>query len=274
MIGDSYRFKVGAFECLILCDAEEHLASTWLLPTVPADELQAGLQAEGYGDTLTFSMNMLVVRTPEQTVLVDTGLPHTQTLPQNLKANGIDPASIDRVIISHGDDDHIGGIAYMDDVLTYPNARYSVWKAEWEHYWAAAQQAENPNLIARRCLSAIQNCVDRVETDGEITPGIRVIHTPGHKIGHMAVLVQSQGESLLHMVDAIHHPVQVAHPEWTPGFEMLPDVSPVTRRTLVQQVAHENWLAMAYHFPFPGLGHIRSENGKLIWEPLKLATGN
>jgi hypothetical protein len=37
MIGDTYRFKVGAFDCLIICDIDEHFPAAQIFSTVPVE---------------------------------------------------------------------------------------------------------------------------------------------------------------------------------------------------------------------------------------------
>lgn len=270
MLGDTYRFTIGDVECLLICDSYQARSISSLLTTAPPAALEEALAAGGYEDIENSSMNLLVIRTLQETILVDTGLPSTQTLPQSLKANGIDPAAIDRVIITHGHGDHIGGIAYQDGELTYPKARYSMSKVEWAHFWNAAQRSENPDLIARRNLSAIQGRVDFIDIDGEteIVPHVRLVPTPGHTPGHVSPLIESGGQSLLHMVDAIRHPVQMNHPEWSPSFDMDPQVSTPTRRDMVKRIAEQHLLMLAYHFPFPGLGHIIRQGDSYQWQPV------
>lgn len=269
MIGQTHHFRIGEWECSVICDTEEHLAASWLLASVPTEALKGALDAGGYQQTLDFSMNLLVLRQGQHTILVDTGLPSQQTLPQYLKAAGIDPAAIDRVIITHGDDDHMGGSAYEDGVLTYPNARYSMSKVEWEYRVTQAEQAEDPNLVARRCLAALEGRIDLLEAEAEIVPGVTALFTPGHTPGHISVLVESQGERLVQMGDAIHHPMQIAHPDWTPDFEWDRRVSAQTREGMVERAAAERWLLMAYHFPFPGYGRVMREGSSYRWQPVQ-----
>ena len=54
----------------------------------------------------------------------------------------------------------------------------------------------------------------------EIVPGIRMIDTPGHTMGHMAVMVESDGQQLLVVGDAISHVyASFEHPGWHFGFD-------------------------------------------------------
>jgi glyoxylase-like metal-dependent hydrolase (beta-lactamase superfamily II) len=268
MIGDSYRFKVGNFDCIIFCDIEEHFPASQIISSIPKEEIERELESHGYDpNKIDFSMNLPYIQTVHGRVLVDTGLQRKQDLPASLEAAGIAPETIDHVILSHGDGDHIGGVAYSDGKLTYPNAHYTISKATWEHGMAEAQKTESPDLIARRSLSAIQDRIDLVEGETEVLPGIRVLPAPGHKPGHMAVLIESRGERLLHIVDAAHHPIQVVHPDWSPNADREPDVAAQTRQALFERAANENLLVMAYHFPFPGVGHIVREADHLMWRP-------
>jgi glyoxylase-like metal-dependent hydrolase (beta-lactamase superfamily II) len=269
MIGDTYRFKVGAFDCTIFCDIDEHFPAAQIMSSVPVEEIEGELRAYGYDPiSIDFSMNLLLIQSPQGRVLVDTGVDRKQDLPNSLKTAGIPPESIDRVILTHCDGDHIGGVAYTEGILTYPKARYSISKTAWEFGLSEAQKSENPNLIARRNLTLIKDRVDIVEPEVEVFPGITALDAPGHKPGHIGLLLESNGERFLHIVDAAHHPIQVIHPEWSPRFDFKPEVSTQTRRALFERANAENLLMMAYHFGFPGVGHVVRRDGKLSWQPI------
>ncbi len=269
MIGDTYRFKVGEFNCIIFCDIDEHFPAGQIMSSVPAEEIEGELTTYGYDpQNIDFSMNLLVIDTPNGRVLVDTGLQRKQDLPKSLSSAGILPESIDRIILTHPDGDHIGGLAYEDNVLTYPNAWYTIMKDGWEYGMGEAHKSEEPNLIALRSLTAIEKLVDIIEGEVDVLPGVHMFPAPGHRPGHAGVMIESSGERLMHIVDAAHHPIQVVHPEWSPRFDYQPDVSAKTRQALFEKAAAENLLTMAYHFGFPGVGHVVSKDGKLRWQPI------
>jgi glyoxylase-like metal-dependent hydrolase (beta-lactamase superfamily II) len=270
-MGNIYRFNVGQFQCTVLADPANtrNAASFW--PSLPADEVIREVQAAGYDPgALGNSFNMLFIQTPEHRILVDTGIGAGRSqLIDNLGEIGVQPEAIDQVIITHGHGDHIGGIVGADGKLTFPNAHYTFWKSEWEYWLDWGEKNADPNNPARRNLTPIQDRVNLVDHEVGIFPGVCALHTPGHTIGHMGLLLESNGERLMHIVDAAHHPVQVDHPKWSPHFDYQPDVAAATRKALFERAARENLLVLAYHFPFPGLGHVVERNGALQWEVLK-----
>lgn len=270
MIGSTHRFTVGDFVCVAFCDADQVRDGYGLFPNIAPDTLKQGFaDAEYQADALKFSINILYIKTPEHSILVDTGLgAGMSNLPESLLMAGIELNKIDTVIITHGHGDHIGGIIGADGTPTFPKAKYAIWKDEWEHWLGEATKPENPNPSSQKNLLPIQDKVILIEEDGEIVPGVQAIHAPGHTMGHIALLIASKNDKLLHIVDAAHHPVQLAHPEWSPGFDVRPDVSAETRKHLFERAADEKLLMMAYHFAFPGAGYVERDGSAFKWKPV------
>jgi glyoxylase-like metal-dependent hydrolase (beta-lactamase superfamily II) len=212
-------------------------------------------------------------------VLVDTGAdglaPSTGKLVQNLKAVGIAPEHIDTVILTHGHPDHIGGNTNSEGKLTFPDARYVMWKGEWD-FWTSGQAEtkldehvrERQLKFARKNLPPIQGRLKLVDRETEITPGIRALAAPGHTPGQMALAISSRGKQLLCVSDVVLHLIHLEQPEWCAGTDFSPQQVVATRRRLLKRATTQNALVLAFHFPFPGLGHVMRKGEAWQWQPI------
>mgnify|MGYP003776878831 CR=1 FL=1 len=133
-------------------------------------------------------------------------------------------------------------------------------RLDWDHWTGPAL---NPS--AERCLFPLRDRIMLIEPDAPIAPGIRAFPALGHTPGHIGAMIESQGEKLMHMVDAMHHSFQVTHPELSPNFDTDPVMAAQTRRRLLAQAAAEGCRVMLYHFGSPGLGTIREEGDTFVF---------
>jgi len=239
-----FRFPVGDIQCLALRDS---------------------------GDDEDTFRNSLLVQTGQHTVLIDPGtgrdLRPQGFLLDSLQTAQISPAEIDVVLVSHADWDHIGGAADASGNAVFPQARYAVPRQEWS-FWhsrperlrldddfeAGFRRLSNQLPVER--LAQLADRVELVEPNAEIAPGIRSIPAPGHTPGNTLVGVASAGRQLLYIGDLFFEPDEIADPDWYSAFDFDPPQAILTRRRVFEQAAQDNTLLMAYHLPFPGLGHV------------------
>ncbi|MBI5961703.1 MAG: MBL fold metallo-hydrolase [Chloroflexi bacterium] len=260
-----HSFSVGKIRCVVVPDGGSIMPLADLAGIFPPDpDVQAGILA--LPDTQGFSMNCLLIESDGQLILLDTGLgtlnpAHSPALIANLREAGAAPEAIDIVVITHGHGDHMGG--GVDDAgnLSFPNARYMMTRLDWDHWTGPAV-----NPAAERCLSPLREFITLIEPDDLIAPGVRALPALGHTPGHIGVVIESQGEKLMDVVDAMHHPLQVAHPTWSPRFDTDPVKSAETRRALLEQAAAESCRLMTYHFAFPGLGTVRAKGDSFTFD--------
>jgi glyoxylase-like metal-dependent hydrolase (beta-lactamase superfamily II) len=105
--------------------------------------------------------------------------------------------------------------------------------------------------------------VDGVEwilaQDGyEIVPGVSMIHTPGHTLGHMSVQLNSGGNTLIALGDSLTNTyANFAHPNWLISRDHDRELAAATRVRLLEMTSTDRIAVMGYHFPFPGIGHVQ-----------------
>lgn len=265
---DAFRFQVGEIRCVCLHAMSSARDVTTMLKGLPPETILAYVQRYEPDPTAApFSINILYISTPQHQIIVDTTL-NAAGLKSILDAAGIDANAIDHVLLTHGHGDHIGGIVDDNGTFTFPNARYTMWRGEWDGLMEQANREVEPNEAARRNLPPIADRVDLIDTDTEVVPGVWLTFAPGHTPHHAAVRVQSEGENLIHAVDALHHPVQAEHPDLSVHFDANVENAVATRRKLVQEAAQADTLFMTYHFAFPSVGRVTNANGVYTWKRL------
>ncbi|OGX90987.1 MBL fold metallo-hydrolase [Hymenobacter coccineus] len=138
--------------------------------------------------------------------LIDTGLPgSTDKIFKALQKEGKNPSDIKRIILTHLHTDHAGNAA---DIKRRVNARVYAHQLDaqlLEKGISSRPMTLTPGLTNRFIYQLfIKSAGDSVQpvaveeqlTDNDVIPlagGIRVIHTPGHSAGHVALLLQSEG---------------------------------------------------------------------------------
>ena len=268
-----YRFNVGQFECVVMKGGGMPRELSNLFPNVAKEELaKVAHQLQIDPEAIDFSLNIALVNTGSHLILMDTGIPQSDIAGQ-LKEAGIDPAQVDIVIVTHGHFDHVGGILDADGKFVYPNARYAIWKSEYDHWTAPEQLAkeqENPAIAVWKALRDNPDklvLIDTKDEETEIAPGVCAIAAPGHTPGHIAVTIESGKDRLLHIVDAAHAVVQHSRTDWSPHFDYDKEQSAETRRKLFARAARDKAQMLAYHYPFPGLGHVTQDGDAFKWTP-------
>ena len=98
--------------------------------------------------------------------------------------------------------------------------------------------------------------VDLVEQDHVLSPEVRLMPSNGHTPGHVSVLIRSEGEEALITGDFMHHPCQIAHPEWCSTADSDPVQAQQTRERMLDELSKRPVLVIGTHFAGATAGRI------------------
>jgi glyoxylase-like metal-dependent hydrolase (beta-lactamase superfamily II) len=283
---ESYKFGLGTFECVAIKDAVHTYENpaTLLFLNAPKDHLAQVLRehkielARWYEWISPYTP--LFIETESHKVLVDTGIgstfpPAEGRLIQQLERLEVRPDEIDIVLITHAHGDHCGCNTDSEGQAAFPQARYIMWKKEWD-FWTsegvlAEPQHEWMAPVVDKNLWPLHDRFELIEEDTEVVPGVEAIDASGHTPGHMIVRISSGGEQLWYMSDAFLHPLHIRYPDWYAEVDVQPEQAVITRKSLLDQVGGGQPLIHCFHFPFPGLGHIHENEQGYCWRPIESA---
>ena len=272
----NYHFKVGSINCVAICDGTEVVPIESVIKDAPVEQVNKALEGGGYlTSESTVYFNCLFMQAGQQRILVDAGWGkgvqrRGGELPERLQNEGISPADIDTMIITHGDIDHIGGILTEDCQLAFPNASYIMLKEAWEFWTNQALIARWPEFLTyfgRKTLPLIRERVKVIEAGVEFLPGFQLIPASGHRPGHAALAVTSEGEYFIHLADTVGHPLLMEHPEWHWYADFAFEQAEKDKFHVLNQAVALHALVFGSHLPFPGVGRVMPLGAEWRWQP-------
>ncbi len=222
---------------------------------------------------LILSFHSFVLRTEHHVIVVDTCVGNDKERPHrpgwhrrqgpylaNLAAAGVRPEEVDVVMCTHLHADHVGWNTRLENgrwVPTFPNAKYVFAKAEfdfWQRETAAApadaplnhdsfEDSVLPVVAAGQALM--------VASDHQIEDGVWLEPAPGHTPGNVVLNLASGGARAVLAGDVIHHPLQLAYPQWSSCFCSDADMSRATRKALLERWSESGEVVLTAHIATP-----------------------
>jgi glyoxylase-like metal-dependent hydrolase (beta-lactamase superfamily II) len=288
-----YRYKVGSYECTSINDgARSFPMPDGFVKNVPKEKALAEAEASYMPKGMvTVPFNPQLVNTGSKLVLIDTGNGIANFEPtkgavgrtlQNLAAAGVDPKSIDVVLLSHLHPDHTNGIRAADGSMAFPNAEIMVPAVDWA-FWTSDEntsKAQSNEMMknyfanVKKTFAGIESKVTKYEWGKEVAPGITSISAPGHTPGHTAFAIASGNSKILIQSDVTNIPeFFLRNPDWHVAYDVEPEVAQKTRHKFYDMAAAEKATVVGFHFTFPSIGHVEKNGAgyRLVpaaWNPV------
>ncbi len=271
-------FQIGAAEVTALQDGFLNL-DTSLLKGID----EAGIkQLLGKTGPVHTSVNAFVVRTGKHTFLIDAGSKGDayggsmgHLLPMMQQA-GIDPASIEAVLITHMHFDHVSNLLTADGKRAFPNATVRMAKAEYDHALDPVQ-ANDPDH--KQNLEMLKAVLAPYEAAGackpfapgeEPFPGVTALTQAGHTPGHTVYKIGKGKDAVWFIGDLIHYGgVQFARPEVAVVFDTDSTKAIANRVEVFREAERQGVVLAGAHLAFPGMGRITAKGSGYEWVPLK-----
>ncbi|MBS7700151.1 MULTISPECIES: MBL fold metallo-hydrolase [unclassified Chelatococcus] len=285
LVPSRYAVRIGEIDVLVVSDGVLPLPTNMLGHNADPAARKAWLNDMFLPpDAFDWSLNVVLVRSGSQTILIDAGLgldpdlnlPRAGQLIRRLESAGIDLASVTDIVLTHMHMDHIGGLLVdgVKDRLR-PDLRIHVAAAEvkfWEapDFTHAVMPDGFPDALratAKRFAKEYRSQLRLFEDEHEVAPGVVVRRTGGHTPGHSVVRLASGGDRLTFAGDAIFA-VGFDHPDWYNGFEHDPEEAARVRVRLLTELAETGEQLVATHLPFPSVGRVAIAGDAFRWVPV------
>jgi glyoxylase-like metal-dependent hydrolase (beta-lactamase superfamily II) len=218
------------------------------------------------------SLNTLLVRTPTDTILLETGaIPAGERRDSDeirsvsardaLIAAGVDPGSIRYVVPSHLHRDHAGGLTESDGEAAFPRATIVAPQAEIDAVASPSARAraayDAPLLTRLFSASPPEAFVDQ----RQLLPEVELRLLGGHTPGSQATIIRGRERTLLFMGDLFMRPWQ-ANPRWVTAFDDAAWISVDAKSSIFAEAAASEWLIVQSHELIAPLGRLQLDRDR------------
>lgn len=227
--------------------------------------------------SLFIPVNNFVFTRNGNTILIDAGAGNTMQptlgkLPANLRAGGIDPASVTHILLTHIHPDHANGLVDDAGQPHYPNAEILVHETEMDFWLGESQpgESENSKRMHARARIDLKPYMARIRRmrDGEEHLGCGVVLAAGHSPGHTVWRIDGGGEAFISWGDLVHlSAIQISHPDTPLTYDLDPDMACKARKRILDMAASERLMVAGAHVNAPGFGHVVRKGSTFAFEP-------
>jgi glyoxylase-like metal-dependent hydrolase (beta-lactamase superfamily II) len=269
--------RLGEFELVSLSDGTSRLDGGAMFGVVPKTLWQRRTQPDEK-NRIPLGLRPLLVRTPDQTVLIDTGvgdkmspkladiyaLDRSRHLDHSLADAGLTSDDITVVLATHLHFDHFGGSTMREGDRLRPrfkNARYLIRRDEW-HDATHTHDRNRASYLPDDFLPLLEaGVVDFIEEDGDVLPGISVWQTGGHCKHHQWIRIESEGRTAAFVADLIPTTAHLDEP-WIMGYDLYPMDTFYYKQRFLREAIDGEYVVFFEHDPTIPAGVIRERDGR------------
>ncbi len=234
-------------------------------------------------------LRCVLIRAHGQNILVDGGVGNkpneiiaTQyevrrpngSLIDDLARHGLTRNDIDIVILTHLHGDHAGWATEQVGLVTtptFPQARYYVQRQEYEDATHTNERTRNTYFAENFTPLLRENVLSLLDGPADITPGVRVVPTPGHTAGHQCVIVDTPGAPTMILGDMATYMIQFARLPWVTAYDVLPLQTIETKRYWQQWAFEQQAVLISPHDTVTPVGKlVKDKKGFLQIIPSEL----
>ena len=279
--------KFGDYRVEIVPDCEFRLDGGAMFGVVPRN-LWSQTFPPDEQNRIRMNMNCVFIDTGSEKILIETGIgdkwsekhraiygiDRKRSLDESLQTiAGVNANEVTIVINTHLHFDHAGGNTKLDQSGTpapsFPNARYFISRAEYEHAEAPSERDRASYLAENWQPLKASGQMELKDADYEVMPGLRMETHAGHNRSMQCWRLDRGGQTLFGFADLVPTRAHVPF-AWIMGYDLYPIETLEAKKTLLPRAAREGWACLFYHDPEQPLGRIVEDTGKL--RPVALAT--
>lgn len=279
----------GDYRIEIVPDTEFRLDGGAMFGVVPRVLWEKNCPPDEF-NRIRLQTNCLFIETATEKILIETGIGEKwmekqskiygifrqKTFAETLfQKTGYQPKDISIVVNTHLHFDHAGGNTILNDknesVPQFPNARYFVSKAEYEH-------AENPHerdrasYLSENWRPLIESRQLELKPDEyEAIEGLTLKQMRGHNATMQTFCLRRGDKTLFGFADLIptRHHLLLA---WIMGYDLFPMETLEAKKNLLPQAVKENWLCVFYHDFEMSLCRLTEKEGKIFPQEVLMKT--
>jgi glyoxylase-like metal-dependent hydrolase (beta-lactamase superfamily II) len=279
----SDRVVIGDIEVIRLLDGTFRVDGGAMFGVVPRT-LWAKRAVPDGENRITLALNCFLIRTPEATILLDTGVgpdvgrryvdfysfERNPGLFGLLAGLGLQPSAVDIVVNSHLHFDHCGGntLRTADGgwAPAFPKARYVVQRGEWEQALQPVERDKPSYIPARLKPLGSPGALSLIEGDAPVAPGVEAVLVPGHTAFHQGVKVVSGGRTFFYLGDAVPTAAHIDLP-YIMSYDLYPVDTFNNKKALLARAAEEGWVVAFGHDLSHPFGALRRSGKRLDFVP-------